>query len=139
MAMGPTELSRKWFHRVWNLRDREMIDRLMAEDCELLGLPADPDVPGRQHFVEFWNAMGAFRAVHVEVLEVVECGDRAIGHCRFTGSHSSGAPVDFTFSFSGVWQDGQVVETRNVVDFFTMLCQVGELRTEQLTSLLGTA
>ena len=51
-----------------------------------------------------------------------------IGHAHFTAIHKAAQNnIDIIFSLSIKWKDGQAVEARDVVDYTTMLTQMGLL------------
>ncbi|MGB0993844.1 MAG: ester cyclase [Akkermansiaceae bacterium] len=119
------ELTLEWFQRVWNNCEHDAIFDLMSEECEIHGLNLQKR--GASGFAQFHTAYcKAFENIHIEVFEMAEENGLVIGHARFTAKHKkSNNDVDMVFSLSVRWQDGKAIEARDVVDFTTMLSQIG--------------
>lgn len=131
------ELTREWFERVWNERDERAIYDLLAESCEIQGLGVGKSGP--EGFLIFYRAFCAsFSEINVEVTEMIEQGDRVMGHARCRAIHTkTQKPIDMEFSFSARWQDGKMVEAKNVVDNHAMLVQIGAVPVDLIVRALG--
>ncbi|WP_309387328.1 ester cyclase [Cerasicoccus frondis] len=135
--MTPTELTHAWFQRVWNDRDEAAIYELLAPDTviEGLNLPAS----GPAGFVPFYQTiLKNFQGHHVEVQQVLEQDGLVVGHAVFTGIHSlTQTPVAIEFSLSVRWENGKIVEAKNVIDYLPMLSQLKLFSQETLGEALG--
>ncbi len=133
------ELMLEWYERVWKQNDENAISELMAPNCIVhgLGIP----VIGPDQFAEFHdNFIQAFRDPWVEVFELVEADSVTLGHATFRAIHSpTDRNIEFVFSFSVKWVNGQAVEARNVVDFTSMLAQIGAFNPNILVESLKPA
>jgi steroid delta-isomerase-like uncharacterized protein len=136
MAPTPESVIRMWFEELWNNGDESTIDRLMAPDCVVHGLPTPEggSIHGPAGFKPFYRRFrAAFPNIHITVLDVIASSDVAVAHCQVTGTHSGdalGVPAtnrDVTFEgFSrGRFRDGQLTEGWNTYDFMGMYQQLG--------------
>ncbi|MBK1876986.1 ester cyclase [Pelagicoccus mobilis] len=125
-----------WFERVWRRNDINAIAELMAPDCIVHGLGVP--VTGPDEFKGFHHTfIQAFGEPSVDVFEIEEIEDKTIGHATFRATHkSSNQAIEFVFSFSVRWQDGKAIEARNVVDFTSMLAQIGAIAPNTLINAL---
>ena len=119
------DLTLEWFERVWNKLDETAIYDLMADCCEIKGLNLQ-DV-GPKAFVSYFEKFtSTFEDIEIIVFEILENDDLVLGHARFTAKHrDSGINVDTVFSISAKWQDGKMIEARNVINFISLLSQLG--------------
>lgn len=126
-----------WFEQVWNQGNEDTIHEMMDEECEIKGLGLSEK--GAEAFLGFYRTFqGAFDGIHIDLIDLMEEGENVMGNARFTAVHrQSGKKVDFVFSALGRWRDGKIVEARNVVDFTTMLTQVGALDESVMRTALG--
>lgn len=122
--MSPLELTRTWFQRVWNERDSEAVHELMHPDAMIEGL--NMAQPGPAGFLPIHQAfLNGFDSTHVDLLEIMEQHGSVMGHGVFTGiHHATETPVTMEFSFSGRWENGQLMEARNVIDYLPMLSRL---------------
>jgi len=122
--MNPTELTRSWFERVWNERDANAVREMMHPEAMIVGL--NMQEPGPEGFIPFHQAfINGFDSTHVEILEMMEKDSVVMGHAVFTGiHHATGTPVTMEFSFSGRWENGLLMEAKNVIDYLPMLSQL---------------
>ena len=127
MEKSPKELTEEWHQRVWNDRDEDAIYELMDDECVVHGL--DLTGPGPKRFVEFHRQyFEVWDPINIDIFEMIEFEDRAIGHATVKGTHiPTGNEIDAVFSISVKWRDGKIVEARNVVDYVTLLTQMGAL------------
>ncbi|MEM9418162.1 MAG: ester cyclase [Planctomycetota bacterium] len=137
MSKSPNALVEEWFERVWNQCDENAVYEMMDPTCNVAGL--DTKSAGPEGFLGFHRSFqNAFDSIHIEVTEAIEQDDLCIGHARFTATHKgTGKPVDMVFSASTRWRDGKIYEARNIVDFTTMLIQIGLLDPQIMVQALG--
>ncbi|MDA0811340.1 MAG: ester cyclase [Verrucomicrobia bacterium] len=121
--MTPDQLLRAWFENVWNKRNDGFVLEHMGCPCKIEGLPESARNP--EGFIEFRkNLQAAISDMHIAVLESMEDGDRTIGTCRVTGTHTaSKLPVEFCFAYTARIKEDKIVEANNIIDFLTMLAQ----------------
>ncbi|WP_269540144.1 ester cyclase [Cerasicoccus fimbriatus] len=135
--MSPVELTHSWFRRVWNEQEEAAIHELLHPETviEGLNLPA----AGPEGFLPFYRTiLENFQDHHVEVLQVVEQDGLVAGHAVFTGIHrATKTPVAIEFSLSLRWQNGQIIECKNVIDYLPMLSQLKLFSQETLGEALG--
>lgn len=122
--MTAIELTRAWFQRVWNERDEAAVHELLNTDAVIDGLGLQ--AKGPEGFLPFHQAfICAFESINVEITEIMEQEGVVMGHGVFTGiHHATQTPITIEFSFSARWENGQVVEANNVVDYLPMLSQL---------------
>ncbi|NRA37256.1 MAG: ester cyclase [Planctomycetes bacterium] len=122
------QLTEEWFDRVWNQGDQAAVHEMMCTSCTVKGLPMEK--AGPDGFVGIHQVFqSTFDNIKVDIEEIHEIGNRAIGHAHFTGTHKgSGKAVDIIFSFSGEWHNGKVTDARNVIDFAALLTQIGTIK-----------
>ncbi|MCZ6671926.1 MAG: ester cyclase [Verrucomicrobia bacterium] len=133
------ELTIEWHNRVWNNRDEDAIYELMDDKCIVHGL--DLTEPGPKGFVRFHRQyFEIWDNIQIDIFEMIEDGNLAIGHARVTGIHKpTQNKIDAPFSISVKWQDGKIIEARNVVDYVTLLTQMGALQPEIMVNAFATA
>jgi steroid delta-isomerase-like uncharacterized protein len=136
MPLSSEEVAREWFDGLWNRGDAATIDRLLAEDAVVHGLPSATGEPirGRAEFRPFFQAFrSAFPDIWVALERVVADGEFATCYCRVTGTQKGDLPgldatgrrVDFCgFAMVRV-VDGQAREAWNCFDFLAMYTQLG--------------
>ncbi len=139
MKKSAKDLIYEWHDRVWNHLEEAAIFELMDGTCVVHGL--DLPEPGPKPFVAFYrNYLKTFSDIHHEIFELVQDGDHVVGHARMTATHiPTGKQVNVPFSISVVWKNGKAVEARNVVDFFSLLTQLGVLQPEIMTKAFVSA
>src|SRR5262245_1983301 len=100
------EAIREWCEQLWNQKREETIDRLMAPQAPVHGLPTPDGQPirGQDGFKVFYRAFrDTFPDVHVTVERTITEGNMAAAECRVTGRHTgstlapaSQKPIDFS-------------------------------------------
>ena len=122
------ELIREWFDRVWNNNDSDFIDRGLAECCEVTGLSPEP-IKTPADFHQFHTMINSiFRDLHVEVDRIMEDGDTCSGVITISAVHKpTNKPVQFQSSFFGNIRDNQICEVTNLVDYLSVLVQIGAI------------
>lgn len=129
----------EWYDRVWSQCDDNAISELMHPDCVVHGIGVP--INGPDDFKNFHHSfLQAFSKPNVEVIEMIETEEVSIGHAIFRAKHlKAETDIEFQFSFSVKWKDGKAVEGRNVVDFTSVLTQIGVLEPNVFVeSLLAT-
>jgi steroid delta-isomerase-like uncharacterized protein len=136
--MKTNTIAHVWFEEVWNKRQAETIDRLLAPDVIAHGLVDENgnEIRGPSEFKKFFMQFTkAFPDIQVEVADTISEGDKIAARCIVTGTHrgdtlgvpGSNKPV----RFSGVAilriRDGKIVEAWNNFDFQTLSKQIGAL------------
>lgn len=130
------ELTRRWFEEVWNQRQSQAIDELLAADSIAHGLDATASAPepGPAHFRRFWERFcGAFPDLRIEVEDVIAEGDKTAARFTFRGTHrgdhlgppASGKPILATGITLIRWRNGQIVEGWNEFDAMRLFQQIG--------------
>lgn len=131
-------LVHEWFEEVWNRRNAESIDRLLASDAIVHGIMDGngQELRGPKGFREFQRQfLSAFPNAKVIVVDTVSEGDKLAARCIVRGRHEGdGLGLKATnkeTEFSGMCiarvQGGQIVEAWNNFDFLTMHAQLGTL------------
>jgi steroid delta-isomerase-like uncharacterized protein len=133
MSVQPDAVIRSWFEQAWNQKKDDTIDRLLATDVVVHGLPGGP-MRGPASFRPLYDSFrGAFPDIHITVERTITQGDFVAAHCRVTGTHSgdalgvpaTGRRVDFQGIVMARVGDGQLREGWNCFDFLTMYQQLG--------------
>ncbi len=133
-----TNLLHEWFEEVWNQRNMEAIDRLLAPDALIHGITDESgnELRGPKAFREFHQRfLNAFPDITVEVADTVSEGDKLVARCIVRGRHQGGglgiAATQKETEFTGICiaraQNGKLVEAWNNFDFLTMHTQLGTL------------
>jgi len=136
-AETPETLARRWFEELWNQGREETIDKMLAADAVVHGLPA-PDgkqMKGPEGFKPLFRQFkGAFPDMRIIIDKVVREGDAVACHCTVTGTHTGaglGAPSNKPVKFTGITivraKDGKLVEGWNAFDFLSCFQQIGML------------
>ena len=137
--MTPEAAVRQWFKEVWNEKNEQAIDRLMAPESVVHGLGGTADSPLRgpdafkQVFHTFHNALDN---IQVTVEKTLVDGEFCTALCRVRGQHRGegfgGPPTDRDVDFTGVViarvRDGKLVEGWNSFDFLSMYQQLGWIK-----------
>src|SRR5262245_7288835 len=136
-TQSPEALARRWFEELWNQGREETIDRLLAPNAIVHGLPEPDGVPirGPEGFKPLFRQLkGAFPDMRIVIDHVVREDDRVACHCTVTGTHTGpglGAPSNNPIHFTGITivraQDGKLVEGWNAFDFLGCFQQIGLL------------
>ena len=138
MSAKPDAVAREWFEQVWNKGSEAAIERLLASNAVMHGLPT-PDgkpVSGPAAFKPFWQTFrSAFPDIRIEVVKTVTEGDYVVAHCHVLGNHlGAGLAIAATQRHIDMWgmgmarvQDGKIVEAWNCFDFMSLYQQIGLL------------
>ena len=135
MSDDPEAILRAWYEQVWNQKNIEAIDRLLAEDALAHGLvdASGNTARGPEAFKHVFHQFHtAFPDLHIELAEVVSQRDICAVRCIVRGTHlgeslgiaATGRKVEFTgMNFARI-EGGQIVEGWNNFDFATMQAQL---------------
>jgi steroid delta-isomerase-like uncharacterized protein len=132
---GPDVVIREFFDELWNRGRIEAVDRLMAADVVIYGIPIVPDTSHgisqyKQVFRLFYTALSK---INLQIVRTVTEGDLVVAYVRLTavyksnelGVEATGQPVDFVgFTMARV-TGGVIVEAWNCYDFATFYRQLG--------------
>ena len=133
--MANAEFIHRWFDEVWNNKNEDAIDEMLAADGVGYGLGGE-NIVGPENFKVFQRAfVSAYPDLKVTVEDTVVEGDKIAARCRVSGSHDgegigllpTNQPVDFTGMVIVRVQDGKIVEAWNEFNFMEMYKQVGAL------------
>ena len=136
--MSYSTLVHEWFEEVWNQRNAQAIDRLLAPDAVVHGTTgADGTEPrGPEAFKQFQaRFLAAFPDIKFEVVDTVAQGNKLAARCIVRGTHQGDAlgvpPTHRKTEFTGLClariEAGQIVEAWNNFDLLTMHTQLGTL------------
>ena len=127
----------EWFDRVWNQKDINAVDDLLAPNAVIHGLDdgSGNAIRGAEAFRPMHAAFtSAFPDIHVRVVDYVAQGNKLAVRCEVTGTHhgdglgiqATGKPFKITgMAFAVINQDGKMVEAWNEFNFHTMNVQLG--------------
>jgi steroid delta-isomerase-like uncharacterized protein len=128
------QLSRDWYERVWNQRDKSAITELASSNVMCQGLSEDGlPVYGLELFYRFHTAfLSAFPDLKLVVEDVLVEGDKSCTRLTFSGTHlGEGVGVPATgqrFVSTAIvimrWQNGQIIEGWNEFDAAGMMRQL---------------
>ena len=123
-----SELANEWFERVWNNCDAEYIDTALAQSCELTGLTPEP-IKSPADFHQFHEMLNSvFRDIHVDIDHLLENDDICSGVVSVRAVHrSTDKLVHLKSSFFSTFRDGQIYKVTNLVDYLSVLIQVGAI------------
>ncbi|MEM6993576.1 MAG: ester cyclase [Myxococcota bacterium] len=124
---GTEQILRTWFDRVWKQRDANAIDELFVPSGRAQGLSPD-QVVGPKEFRAFFELLtNAVENTDFIVDDLMTHGPDLMFLGRFTGTHTkSGRRVECRVAGTGRVEKGKIVASTNVVDFVTLLQQIGK-------------
>jgi len=131
-------LLRRWFDEVWNKKNADAIDEMLAADGIAHGLSDDENQPlkGPAGFKPFHEVFrGAFPDIEVVVEDMIAEGDKVVARCSVRGKHTgdhlgiaaSNSPVLFTGIAIVRIENGMIAEAWNNFDFLKMNRQIGAI------------
>jgi predicted ester cyclase len=130
--LGP--LMQRWFDQVWNAKNADALDELLAPDCRAHGIESGKILVGPGEFREFHAGFcGAFPDLKFTVDDFLQDGNKTAVRFSATGTYAGGLPGDGLVgnevSLTGQsichWKDGQIVEGWNNYDELQVLVQIG--------------
>lgn len=142
MTAAGKDLVRRHFEELWNQRNLEACDELMAEDfTENAAAPFAPAAPGRVHGPSAMRKslqwlVAQFPDIHMEIESIVAEGDIVAARIVSRGTHLGrvdGAPPPTGQSFAARqthWfriEDGRLAEHWATRDDLTAMLQLGVL------------
>jgi predicted ester cyclase len=136
MPDTPDVMIRQWFEELWNQKREDAIDRLLAPEGKIYGLPTPDNRPlsGPAEFKPFFRQFrAAFPDIQVTVLRTITQGDLVAAHCQVKGTHLGDAlgttATHRAVEFSGMCMaraaGTQFVEGWNAFDFLSLYRQIG--------------
>jgi len=139
MPDAPDIMIRRWFEEVWNQKREDTIDRMIAPQALVHGLPTPDNRPlrGPDEFKALYRQFrNAFPDLTVIVERTVREGEFVAAYCRCTGTHrgdglgvpASGNAVDFMGMVIVKAAGDQFIEGWNCFDFLTCYEQIGIVR-----------
>ena len=122
------ELVSKWFDRVWVNGDIDYIEQGLAEKCYLTGLTPEP-IESPAQFHEFHESLcSVFRGFNIKLDQIIEDGDTFAGVVSVEVTHiPSNRLIKFKSSFFGTMRNGQIHEVTNLLEYLTILEQIGAI------------
>ncbi len=127
-AAPPTSNRRfldEWFHRLWGLRDRSVIDEKVDEACVIVGLP---NTSGRASFHTFFDLLGrAFPKIEIKVEESVENGETIAFRCSAAATDHAGQVHPFAGGGFVRIRDGKMIDAWNQWDFLSLIESTGSI------------
>jgi steroid delta-isomerase-like uncharacterized protein len=138
MPTNPEAIAHAWFEQVWNDGSEAAIDKFLAKDAQMHGLPTPDGKPlvGPGAFKPFWQSFrSAFPDIRIVVARTVADRDYVAVHCHVSGRHlgdglgiaATQRPIDFWGMGMARVQNGQIMEVWNCFDFMSLYQQVGLL------------
>lgn len=128
-------LFRRWHDEIWNARNVDAVDQMMAPDGILhdTAVSGAPRIGPAEFKAQARALLSAFPDLHFVVEQIVDGGDHVATRVTITGTHTgSGLGVDPTgrrFRIGGMSigrvRDGRIVEGWNNVDFLGLFSQLG--------------
>jgi limonene-1,2-epoxide hydrolase len=132
------QVVRDWFHRVWHLRQPEVIDQLFVPDGQARGLGAEP-VVGPKEFRAFYDLVtGAIDDTRVDLEHIMTHGPEVMFLGRLVGTdRKSRSDVNVLVAGHARVEGGKIVDATNVVDFVTLMQQMGAVSDDVVVSALS--
>jgi len=117
----------KWFTEVWNLGNKDAIDKLMFADAIAHGIGEEGKVMGAHKFKDFYEGFRKlYSNIHFELLDVISQDDMEASLCKMTATDvASGQPVELSGVAYTRNKNGQIVEAWNFFDFLTVYQKLG--------------
>jgi steroid delta-isomerase-like uncharacterized protein len=142
MSEQNVSIARRLIEGVWNNRDLDLIDELIASDFRNID-PATPDLGvGPEAFRKnFTLYTTAFPNAHFVIDEVIDGGDKVVLGWTVTGSHSGNLreikPTNKNFRVTGISicriVNGKIAEANVVWDALGLMQQLGVIaKTEKI-------
>lgn len=135
---GNKEIAREFTERVWNERDYDAFDELVAEDVVQHGGPMNEEMRGREAMREYVQMIhGAFPDFEATIEDQLAEEDMVVSRLTYRGTHEgefmgfepTGEMVETTGMVMGRIADGKNVETWTETDMVGMMQQLRVLPT----------
>jgi steroid delta-isomerase-like uncharacterized protein len=131
-------LAHEWFEEVWNQRDAQTIDRLLADDGIAHGITDanGKELRGPAAFKEFHKRfLNAFPNIVIDIEDTISEGNKIAARCVVRAKHegnglgipATGKQAEFTGMCIVHIRNGKIVEAWNNFDFLAMHSQLGTL------------
>ena len=132
------QLVAAFFERLWNGRELDLAEEIIAPDCTTHQLQPDADPAGAprgpaaiRHHIKAW--LDAFPDLQMRVRQSVAEGDRVATHCTMTGTHegvwmgmaATGKPVQLEMMVIHRVAGGRIAEDWVLVDSYGLFQQLG--------------
>ena len=133
-----SDLVREWFERVWNNGDASYIDKAICSECELTGLDSET-IKSPADFHRFHQMLTSlFSDMTIVINHLIDAGDTFAGVVTVNGTRiATDRPVSFRSSCFGTLREGQIYHVTNLVDYLSVLIQVGALPSEVIAQGLA--
>lgn len=127
-------LIQRWFDQVWNAKNADAIDELLAPDCRAHGIQNGKILVGPREFREFHSGFcQAFPDLKFTVEDVLQEGNKTAVRFSALGTYAGGLPgnglagnkIRLTGQSICHWKDGQIAEGWNNYDELQVLAQIG--------------
>ena len=123
-----TQIIEQWFEQVWNNSDGAYIDRLLADNVDIIGLSTER-ITTPAGFHDFFTKFNiAFTAIQAHIERMISQDNAVSGIVHFKAKHRrSGVITQFKVSFHGLVENEKIVELKGVLDFLGILTQINVL------------
>jgi len=117
MSASPATVARRWFEEIWNQRQIDLVDELMAPDA--IGHVAPEEFRGPQGFRKMHATLcTAFPNQRIRVMAIAAEGENVFVHWEVKGTHhgplhdvpASGKAFEVSGMTRFVVRDGKVLE-----------------------------
>jgi len=135
------EIARRGAAECWHWKNMDALDDILAPEYTVY-VGGQPAYVGRDAMKDqVQQAQAAFPDVNVEVDDLLAEGDKVVARFTFRGTHTgtyhmpqgdmppTGRKVEVTGIIIFRFQDGKIIENREVLDNFGMLQQLGIIPT----------
>ncbi|CAM2005639.1 ester cyclase [Acanthopleuribacter pedis] len=126
-----------WYDQLWNQRNPEPIETVLADDFVLHGHGGEKIT--KQGYRAFFDAIcQGFREIHLEVVDQIEEGDRCAMRLALTATlNSTGKKAEFQMqAFIRFDDEGRAVEAWDTVDWYGYLTRVDALPADTLNLVI---
>jgi steroid delta-isomerase-like uncharacterized protein len=131
-------LVHEWFEEVWNQRNAQTIDRLLADDGIAHGITdaSGNELRGPAAFKEFHQRfLNAFPNIVIKIEDTISEGNKIAARCTVRAKHegnglgfaATGKQTEFTGMCIVYIRNGKIAEAWNNFDFLAMHSQLGSL------------
>jgi steroid delta-isomerase-like uncharacterized protein len=136
---------RRWFESIWNERNVDAVDELLAPDGVLhdAAMSGGERIGGAQFKAQARALLSAFPDLHFRIEQIVADEEHAVVRTTITGTHSGpglGAPTGRAIKIGSMSmarvRDGRLVEGWDNVDYLGLYAQLGFAERPSLTPSL---
>jgi steroid delta-isomerase-like uncharacterized protein len=143
MTTTSAAVLRRWFDEIWNRRNVDVVDELLAPDGVLhdAAMSAGSAVAGEQFKSQARALLSAFPDLHFAIDQIVDGGDCAAVRITITGTHSgpglgvppTGRAIRISSMSMARVREGLLVEGWDNVDYLGLFAQLGITERPALT------